>query len=466
MKFRLSPLLLSLFLLVLAFPGASFAAKDQLTYFEAPRDLKDPATQAATFGKLEGLGVKAVRQVLYWRDVAPAASSKTKPDFDTTDPAAYNWGVYDSIVDGAKARGWKLLLTVSGPVPRWATEKRRDQVTRPEPDEFAAFMTAVARHYGDEVDVWSIWNEPNQPQFLKPQFVKGKPYSPKLYRALYRGALKAFDAEKMKPAILFGETSPRGTGKVVAPLTFLREGLCLSSKYKRRKGCGKLTAAGIAHHAYTTRKGPFFKPSGPNDVTIGVLKRLVTAVDRAGRAGAINKGLPIWLTEFGIQSEPDPLYGVSFQQQAEYRAISEHVAYGQSRVKAFSQYLLRDDDPIAGVSEDARYGGFETGLESNTGRTKTAFDAFRLPLVVTKRSSSKVTLWGFIRPAAAVTSLSIEYREGSKGSWAKLLDAQTDQRGYFSVSAAYRKSRQFRIAWTGDNGAVMYGGPTRAYSAP
>ena len=65
-----------------------------------------------------------------------------------------------------------------------------------------------------------------------------------------------------------------------------------------------------------------------------------------------------------------------------------------------------------------------------------------------------------------MTPVSIEYREGSKGAWAKLLDAQTDQRGYFSVSAAYKSSRQFRIAWTSGNGTVMYGGPTRAYSAP
>ena len=268
----------------------------------------------SALGELDSLGVHAVRQVLYWRDVAPAAGSKVKPDFDTTDPAAYNWGVYDAIVDAVKARGWKLLLTVSGPVPRWATEARSDQVTRPDPSEFAQFMTAVARHYGSKVDVWSIWNEPNQPQFLKPQFDKaGKPYSPRLYRALYRAALKAFDAAHMKPAILFGETSPRGNSHVVAPLTFLRGALCLSTKLKLTKGCAKLPVAGIAHHAYTTRKGPFFKPPGPNDVTIGVLSRLTSAVDRAGRAGAINRGLPVWLTEFGIQSQPDPQYGVSYQ---------------------------------------------------------------------------------------------------------------------------------------------------------
>ena len=32
------------------------------------------------------------------------------------------------------------------------------------------FVTAAARHFGDAVTTWSIWNEPNHPQFLRPQF--------------------------------------------------------------------------------------------------------------------------------------------------------------------------------------------------------------------------------------------------------------------------------------------------------
>ena len=74
------------------------------------------------------------------------------------------------MIDGIKARGWQLLLTVSGPVPRWATNGARDTVTRPSPAEFQKFVHAVAAHYGSKVDTWSIWNEPNQPQFLLPQY--------------------------------------------------------------------------------------------------------------------------------------------------------------------------------------------------------------------------------------------------------------------------------------------------------
>ena len=118
----------------------------------------------------------------------------------------------------------RILLTVTGPVPRWATNGAKDNVTRPSPNEFQKFMQAVGRHYGDRVDAFSIWNEPNQPQFLGPQFdARHRPASPSVYRGLVFAAQRGLQRVGMgaKP-LLLGETSPQGTGKVVAPLTFLR----------------------------------------------------------------------------------------------------------------------------------------------------------------------------------------------------------------------------------------------------
>ncbi len=124
--------------------------------------------------------------------------------------------------------------------------------------------------------------------------------------------------------------------------------LCLDSKYRKSKSCGELDADGYAHHAYTTSAGPRFKPSNKDDVTIGVLSRLTTAIDKAADAGALPKHLPVYLTEFGIQSTPDKVSGVSLAKQAAYMAISEHIAYVNPRVAAFSQYLLSDDPPRVG----------------------------------------------------------------------------------------------------------------------
>jgi hypothetical protein len=235
-------------LLAAALPAAAFASHSQAMTFEAPVDLADPATRASAFDEISSFGVKSVRIVMLWQDVAPAASSRVKPSFDATDPSAYDWSRYDAQIDGAVARGWKVLLTVSGPVPRWATNGAKDNLTRPKPKEFQQFVTAAARRYGTKVTRWSVWNEPNQPQFLLPQYSatsKKTPLSPRIYRNLFLAAQRGLRAGGLPNApVLIGETSPRGTGAVVAPLTFLRGMLCLDGRYRKVGKCSELHPSG------------------------------------------------------------------------------------------------------------------------------------------------------------------------------------------------------------------------------
>src|SRR3954471_8582015 len=160
---RIAPSILALCALVAAaLPAAAQASHSQSMTFEAPVDLANPATRTSAFDEISSFGVKSVRIVLLWQTVAPAPSSRVKPGFDATDPTMYDWSAYDAQVDGAVARGWSVLLTVSGPVPRWAATRGKDTLTRPKPREFEQFTTAVARHYGAKIARWSIWNEPNQ----------------------------------------------------------------------------------------------------------------------------------------------------------------------------------------------------------------------------------------------------------------------------------------------------------------
>ena len=454
--------LITLLLAALLAPaGSAMASHGQVTSFEAPRDFLDPSMRDTAFNDVASFGVHSIRLVMYWRDVAPDAKSRVKPNFDATDPSAYDWSRYQPVLDEAKARGWNVLLTLSGPVPRWATNGARDQVTRPSPNEFRMFVMAAAKHFGDEVTTYSIWNEPNHPQFLKPQFSsRHRPLSPRLYRNLYFAAMRGFSAVGSKTPVLVGETAPRGTGSVVAPLTFLRGVLCLDSHYHAHGKCKALPAAGYAHHAYTTRKGPYYRPPGPDDVTIGVLSRLTRALDLAARAHRIAKHMPIWLTEFGIQSTPDPLLGVSLARQAEYQAISERIAYNNPRVVAFSQYLLRDDNPRPGP-RIARYSGFESGLMTSSGKPKPAMQSFRLPLAVTRRGSH-ASLWGLVRPATGPTTAVIYVADRHK-TFHKLRTVTTDARGYWHLNASYRSGRRFRVSWTAPDGTVFRGPPIRAY---
>jgi hypothetical protein len=456
-------LLTAFTLALLALPAAAQAASDQGLTFEAPRELLDPDTQERTLDEIRELGVDRVRVLVYWKDYAPSPGSRTRPDFDAADPLAYpagSWDRLEGLFRRAEARKVFVQLTLTGPVPKWATKGRRDTVTEPDPKEFEAFVTAVGRRFGDRVTQWSIWNEPNHPQFLGPQFRRGRPASPALYRRLFLAGQVGLTASgNGDDALLFGETAPRGTPRVVAPLAFLRGALCLNRSYRKAKECPAVDTDGFAHHAYTTRAGPRFDPPDRDDVTIGVLARLTRALDRAARAGAVRPGLPIYLTEFGIQSTPDPIVGVSLARQAEFLGIAEHIAYVNPRVKAFSQYLMRDDTPRRGSSA-ARYSGFESGLRRSDGRPKPAYDAFRLPLAAESYGGSDV-LWGRVRPNAAKITVTILASPAPGKPFAELRTIATNHRGVFGLRTEHRRAQRYRVSWTAPDGRVWLGPPIR-----
>jgi hypothetical protein len=448
-------------LAALALPSAAPAKHSQFMLFQATREMRSPspALRDGALDEIKALGVDWLRVTLYWQDVAPAAGSRSVPDFDETDPNAYpasGWAMYDRILADARERGIRVLLTVSGPVPRWATRSRTDRVTRPSPARFERFMTAVGRRYGDQVDYWSVWNEPNHPDFLAPQYRHGRPYSPSLYRKLFLAAQHGLARSgNERDRVLMGETAPRGNSHVVAPLAFLRGSLCLSASYHRRHGCHSLDVDGWAHHPYTTSKGPWFVSRNRDDVTIGSLSRLTRALDRARRAHAVRKRIDLYLTEFGVQSTPDPFAGVSEAKQAEYRSIGELIAYRNPRVRAFSQYLMRDDLPRPGRPY-LRYGGFESGLRHSGGDVKLAYDGFRTPLVAER--GSRTRLWGLVRPARGATSVLIEYRNRGASSWRTLKRDRTDARGYWATTTSSRSGRVYRVRWED-----FVGPSTRAY---
>lgn len=462
--------------LALAAPAPALASHGQVTYFEAGASLFKAADQAKTFAKMKELGVRALRIELSWSEVAPGAKSASKPSFEATNPAAYNWSLYESAIDEAASLKWKILLTVTAPAPRWATSNHKaPYITRPDPQDFGEFMTAVGRKFGSEVTLFAIWNEPNHPFFLLPQWnANGTPASPRIYRALYQFGYAGLQAAGLShPKVLFGETEPvgyetlnvrkQGALHPVAPLTFLREALCLNSHYKRSGTCGELQMTGYAHHAYTIAVSPYWKSEDPNDVTIGSLSRLSAALDKAAAAHAIPHGVPIYLTEFGIQSYPNYELGLPVSVQAEYDAIAEHIAYSTPSVAAFSQYLL-EDDPLGGPPGSSSHGGyigFQTGLEYVNGKPKPLYYGWPVPLTVTK-VGGHYDLWGLVRPAQGSTKLTVLIRKPGSKRYTTLKTVTTEGRGYWSLTSSTRGS-YWRVRWKSPEGRVYEGPPIKAF---
>lgn len=468
MRQRISIVVVTLLALLVPAASANASAR-QFTTVEAPAELLFGSGPEAALDQIADLGADAIRIQLAWDLVAPDADARTAPVFNATDPNAYpaaGWARYDRAIAAARARGLAVNVTIGGGAPRWATATKRDHLTRPNATAFGKFATAVGRRYGAQVSHWSIWNEPNLGKLLKPLYegrTGRKLASAKVYRALYLKAYAGLRSTGIGAPILLGELAPRKNSLrdngTIAPLRFLRGVLCLDDRYRKvGRGCARVPTQGVAMHPYTTATGPGFVPPDPDDVTIGVISRLVRALDRAASAGALARRLPIYVTEFGVQSYPDRRSGVPLAQQSDYRSIAERIAYRNARVRSFSQYLLRDDDP-----RDGAYGAFESGLILFDGTPKPAFASFRLPLVVLPGRGGRMTLWGLVRPAdGRAGSLTIQYRDRGRG-WRELGRQAYGRTGYWQRTAsAGSRGRAWRVVWRSPAGTTHTGPATVA----
>ncbi len=81
---------------------SALASRNQTVFFEAGKVLIEPHKREHAFQQLEHLGVHALRVELYWSYVAPASGSNKRPKFEATNPAAYNWTLYDWVLNKAR----------------------------------------------------------------------------------------------------------------------------------------------------------------------------------------------------------------------------------------------------------------------------------------------------------------------------------------------------------------------------
>jgi hypothetical protein len=221
--------------------------------------------------------------------------------------------------------------------------------------------------------------------------------------------------------------------------------------------------SGYAHHAYTKAVNPHWVSPKKDDVTIGSLSRLSSALDRAAAAHAIPSHLPIYLTEFGVQSFPNHELGVSVAKQAAYDAIAEHIAWSNPRVAAFSQYLLKDD-PLGGKPGSSVAGGsvgFQTGLEYQSGKPKPLYLAWSIPLTV-NRTHSGYSLWGLARPATGSSKLTVLMQRKGSRSWRVLKTVSTNSRGYWALSS-HTAGAAWRVRWKSPQGKTYEGPAVHAY---
>jgi len=449
-------LLILVVLTAVAAPAAQASDGQVLTAQDNSRMLGHPDATAAEFASL---GVDVVKIQLLWNDVAPVGRSKPA-GFDGSNPASYHWNTYPGAVNAVIAAGMQPYLSIGARAPAWATHGAgRPGTSRPSAKEFRLFAEAVGRQFPN-VQIWSMWNEPNLYSWLSPQRKRGIPQSPSIYRRLYLAGHAGLRATGHGgDRILIGELMPRGgnSSQKVRPLDFLREMVCLDSHYRqyrgraaRARGCGtvnRIPTSGLAYHPYTLRGGPRIK-DGPGDAAIGQLERVTKTLDALARRGKLPRRLPLWITEFGYQtSPPDPFFGVPLKRAAAFMDVSEWLAFRNRRVASYSQYTLQDDAPRPGGGPSyQRWSTWQSGLRFGDGRAKPAvYKAFRLPFLVRTLGPDVVEVFGGGRTGAGPVA-TIEAKAPGR-RYRSLASAPVNEAGYFRqivrLKDAYRHT--FRV---------------------
>ena len=321
--------------------------------------------------QIAALGAKVVRIDLRWDNIAG-----TKPTYPSNplDPA-YAWYHYDQVATLAKKYKLQILFSIWG-TPVWARDGSVKKNSRfppyaaqpTNPADFGAFAEAAARRYAPfGVHLWEVWNEPNVPLFLRPQYVrKGGRWvasSPdeysKLLKAAYRGIKRADPSARVGG----GVTAPAGDADPqtcafqpdcrVTPLAFL-SGLA--------KPGNRPPMDVYSHHPYPITPPRASTFAGASYVDLYNLGKLERALNRT-----YLRGKPVWLTEFGFATRQVPNYKlkVTPAQQARYLTDAVDRARANPRVRIFVWYFLQDNPQWA------------SGLLQLNGRPKPAVAAFK-----------------------------------------------------------------------------------------
>jgi hypothetical protein len=505
-----------------------------------------PDAVRSALGRAASLGFDRVRLTAGWSVIAPSPTAATRPtDFDPTDPDAYPrdaWANLDRAVALTIEAGLAPMVDIGFWAPRWASAAQATDTGRlrtdVDPEQFAAFATAVARRYSgtwaprsghepasapaaptparssnplaalfarpaaDEsprmaaapkppplprVDLFTLWNEPNHPGFLLPQWRQRDgalvPDSPSRYRAMVQAAYPAVKAAAPDARVLIGGTSSMGSsvpGRTgIPPLRFLRELACVDERLEpvTTGDCASFTTVpgdGWAHHPYSLRTRPDALPRDPDLLPVARTAQLAEALRSLVARGRLAPGdADLYLTEYGYEtSPPDPQAFAAPAEQGRLLAWAESIASQVPAVRMWPQFLLQDRPGDPAGPRMRPFGDWQTGLLFADGSPKPAAAAYATPTFAQCRAvgrSQWTMVWGRLRKAAAGTAVTVETLDGG-GAWRPATGSDAPSVRALRAAVARIASpggsatrwlrgtpRQVRMVWTVDGGAPRVG---------
>ena len=404
---------------------------------------KDAESRVQTMTRM---GASIIRVDVRWDVVA---TKRPKNPKDQNDPA-YTWAAYDTIVDAAAQRGVRVLMTVWG-TPGWAADPAVKKSTR-FPDnsrrplkagDYGNFAYALASRYAPRgVRDWEMWNEPNIPLFLRPQFTKqgGKwvNVSTGTYTALaksFYSNVKQVDKGSRIAGIVTSpagdqcpSSCPKNANARTSPSDFLK-GVSLPG---RRPAMDT-----VSHHPYPITKPRDTNFPGSSYIDLYNINRFQQEVDRT-----YLRGKKLWLTEFGFATVKVSEYSmfVSEAEQAQYLQDAYRRVRPNKRIGMFVWYFLQDN------------GQWGSGLLKQDGKPKPAAEVFSLPMSPLSprpiAAGGTSTLVGQVRTARQPTEVNVQTRTGD--TWNTVAVVTTGKDGSFALNVKPTASTLYRATWTGE----------------
>jgi O-antigen ligase len=270
--------------------------------------------------KIEAAGLRWVRQTFPWAEIEPQ-------------PGHYRWQPWDEVVSAARAHDLSIIAVLDTS-PSWARRDAEGENPHTPPREtadYGRFVRAFAERYGQQIDYYQVWDEPNISARWGHGYVDAAAYT----ALLREGYAQITAADPVAYVLTAG----------LAPTT--EEGPLNLNEVAFLRG---LYAAGGRDYFDILAAKPYGFWSGPadrrEDVTVLNFSRL--ALLRQVMADAGDEGKAVWAVEFGWNALPPTVEAIQ-------RAQDEWPWLGVMLLPEF-QPNVGDDDPRWGFALVGRDG--------------------------------------------------------------------------------------------------------------
>jgi hypothetical protein len=345
------PIIITLIAATVIVVGAIFLSAQLMRFLTGHSQLTDfgvadadligekAAVQASQLAKMKSIGITSIRLDANWATVQPGG------------PGMFNWGPLDQMIHSIRAAGLSADLIIDG-CPPWAAVPSARGSTSPQPAfpaQYATWAAEVARRYAPQgVDLFEIWNEPNNSVFWRPA------PNPAAYTADLVSAYAAIKKVDPSAFIIAGGLAPGPSyDNNISPVDFIKAMYANGAK-------GSFDALGFHPYSYPALPDTYKPWSGWSQMadTKPSLRSVMAGNGDADKA--------IWITEFGAPSGGPGGVGDAAQATAFSQAIDR--AEQTTWIGAFYIYSWQDLGTDPGDVQDW------FGLLTATGSPKPAYD--------------------------------------------------------------------------------------------